>query len=350
MGTTYLQRTGSGVISLRVLTPGFQTTLQDLGRQSFAHLGISASGAADPLSLRIANLLTGNAENTPALEMTLTGSTLVFDGLPDEKPAVIALAGSDFHAQLDGMSVPMWQAFHVRPGQTLRMGGTSPGSGARCYLAIRGGFRVPELLGSASTHLLSHFGGREGRALKRGDVLQIHIPQINVPQINTQQITPSGPGGSLGRVAPEFVASISGHKIIRVTPGPQRSWFPDAALSELCGKAYTVTESSNRSGLRLSGTLITVARTEQMLTEGVSLGAIQIPPDGQPIIVFVEQQTTGGYPKIANVILADMHRVGQLRPRDHVQFEVVTLEEAVSLLQRQEEALRSAVLDPPPTA
>jgi len=245
-----------------------------------------------------------------------------------------ALAGSDFHAQLDGSIVPLWQSFYVKPGQTLRMGGTSPGSGARCYLAIEGGLQLPKLLGSASTHLLSSIGGREGRALKRGDLLQ-----VNVPQIDLQKATDKG----LQQVAEEFVRSISGHKKLRITVGPQHDWFAEAALAELCGKDYMVSESSNRSGLRLTGTPIALVRTEQMLTEGISLGAIQIPPDGQPIIVFVEQQTTGGYPKIANVILADIHRVGQLRPRDQVQFEVVSPEKALSLFRHQEEQLQSAI-------
>ena len=345
MDRTHTWEAGSGVISLRILAPGFQTTVQDLGRHGFAHLGISASGAADPLALRIANLLAGNDENLPALEMTLTGSTIAFDGLPDDPPIAGALAGSDFHAQLDGTVVPMWQSFPIRAGQTLRMGGTSPGSGARCYLAVRGGLRVPQLLGSVSTHLLSSFGGRDGRALKRGDVLQIDALHIHPQQVGSQGANQAErPADPLRSVKPEFAASISSHKIIRITNGPQPEWFVATAVSDLCSKSYEVTESSNRTGLRLSGTPIALARTEQLLTEGVSLGAIQVPPDGQPIIVFVEQQTTGGYPKIANVILADLHRVGQLRPRDQVRFEMVSFEQALSLLREQEAALRDAIV------
>ena len=315
------------MISLRVLAPGFQTTVQDLGRFGYAHLGISASGAADSMAFRIANRLAGNDENTPALEMTLTGSTLYFEGMPNDAPLVAALTGSDFLAQLDGVPVPLWQAISIKPGQTLRMGGTT--SGARCYFAVRSGLRIATTLGSASTHLLSHFGGHLGRALKRGDVLEIGSTE------KAEDATT--------KINSEFVAAISQRATLRITPGPQVDWFPESSLRELCSRAYLLTEASNRTGLRLTGDTILPSHNDQLLTEGASLGAVQIPPDGQPIIVFVEQQTTGGYPKIANVIAADLHRLGQLRPRDQVKFEMVTLEQARTLLMQQEEALQHAL-------
>ena len=289
---------------IHVLEPGFQTTVQDLGRFGYAHLGVSASGAADAMALRAANLLVGNAENAPALEMTLTGGAFEF-----ESAAVIALTGSDF-----GAGLPLWSAVHVPAGVLVRCGPTR--EGARCYLAVRGGIAVPKVLGSASTHLLSGLGGR---ALRRGDVLPVGGEA-------------AGPPCSGVHAPPPYVR----HATLRVTAGPQADWFS----GELWRAPYLVTEESNRMGLRLHGPPIP-SPAGHMLTEGVALGAVQVPPSGQPIILFVEHQTTGGYPKPANVISADFHRLGQLRPRNEIRFEFVTMDRALSLLHEQEQWLYS---------
>ncbi|HEY1340100.1 MAG TPA: biotin-dependent carboxyltransferase family protein [Bryobacteraceae bacterium] len=285
------------------MSPGLQTTVQDLGRFGWAHFGISASGAADPLALRAGNLLVGNAENAAALEMTLIGGAFEFD-----TDAVIALTGSDF-----GAGLPPWTAVEIRAGQTVRCGPTH--SGARCYLAVRGGLAVPKVMGSASVHVMTGVGGRPLRA---GDTLPIGgdaVRRARGPLRNT----------------PEYARGL-----VRVTPGPQADSFG----RELYSGPYTVTEESNRMGLRLRGTALP-SPPGGMLSEGVALGAIQIPPDGQPIILFVEHQTTGGYPKPANVISADFWQLGQLRPRDEVRFECISIEYARRLMQEQEQWLYS---------
>ena len=288
---------------IRVISPGLLTTVQDLGRPGYAHLGISASGAADALSLRAGNLLVGNAEGAAALEMTLAGATFQFGS-----HAVVALTGADFEA-----SIPMWTTVEMKPGEQVRCGHAR--SGARCYLCVSGGIEVPPVLGSASTHLLTGLGGLEGRALKRGDVLQ----------------TKWGGRPRLQRVSrPAPISNI----IIRVTS-------PTNAEA-LCRTPWEVQPDSDRMGLRLRGPALD-RQTGHMLTEGVPLGAVQVPPDGQPIILFVEHQTTGGYPKIANVISADFHAVGQLRPRDRIRFEQVSIDAALTLLNAQEEWLHSLV-------
>jgi KipI family sensor histidine kinase inhibitor len=301
-----LETDPSSTRHIRVVSPGLQTTVQDLGRFGYAHFGVSASGAADPLALRAGNLLVGNAENAAALEMTLAGGTFEF-----ETDAVIALTGSDF-----GAGLPLWTAVEIKAGQTLRCGATR--SGARAYLAVRGGIGVPRVMGSASTHVMTGVGGRPLRA---GDVLPIGDAAIRQPR-------------AVPRRAPEFARTGP----LRVTPAPQAHWFSD----ELYAAAYRVAEESNRMGLRLRGPAIP-SPAGHMLTEGVPLGAIQVPPDGQPIILFVEHQTTGGYPKPANVISADFWRLGQLRPRDQVRFERVTLEQALDLLREQEQWLYALV-------
>jgi antagonist of KipI len=287
---------------LRVLTPGLQTTVQDLGRFGWAHFGVSASGAADALALRAGNLLVGNAENAAGLEMTLVGGAFEF-----ERNAVIALTGSDF-----GAGLPLWSAVEVKAGETVRCGPTR--GGARAYLTVRGGVAAAKAMGSASVHVMTGVGGRP---LRMGDVVPIGEEAMRKPR--SGQVTPpeGEPGG-----------------LLRVTAAAQAEWFGD----ELYAGEYAVSEESNRMGLRLRGLAIP-SPGGHMLTEGVPLGAIQVPPDGQPIVLFVEHQTTGGYPKPANVISADFWRLGQLRPRDGVRFERVTMERAVELLREQEKWL-----------
>lgn len=288
---------------VRVLSPGMLTTVQDLGRFGWCHFGVSASGAADPLAARAGNLLVGNAENAAVLEMTLVGGAFEF-----EDETTIALTGSDFAAGL-----PLWAPVSIPAGGVVRCAATR--SGARSYLAVRGGFHVPGVMGSASVHVMTGVGGRP---LRRGDILEIGNDAIRRRRPAAEP--------------PPYTAGT----ILRITRGPQADWF----AGELFAAPYIVTEESNRMGIRLSGPAIP-SPAGHMLTEGVALGAIQVPPGGQPIILFVEHQTTGGYPKPANVISADFPCLGQLRPRDRVHFESVTIEQALHLLQRQEEWLYS---------
>ncbi|MEP6644389.1 MAG: biotin-dependent carboxyltransferase family protein [Acidobacteriaceae bacterium] len=304
---------------IQVQAAGLFTTVQDLGREGFGPMGVSPSGAADLVSLRIGNRLVGNIEGAAGLEMTLLGGTFVF---PDG--ATIALTGSDFGATLDGAPFDQWRAIEIRPGQTLALGSTR--SGARSYLCIRDGIAVDLFLGSASTHVLSGIGGFDGRPLRKGDVLNIGA-------------TTGGPRKLA--VAPRALEHLSPRKILRVTPGPQCDWFPESSQQLFYAPKYRVAEDSNRMGLRLEGEPIPAHSEGAMITEGVSLGAVQISNAGLPIILFVEQQTTGGYPKIANVISADMASVGQLRPRDEIRFEKVSWELARSLLRQQEALLAS---------
>ena len=306
--------------SILVRSPGLLTTVQDLGRQGFGTIGVSPSGAADPVSLRLGNRLVGNPENAAALEMTLLGGTFSFP-----EGAIVAITGSDFGATFDHAPIEPGKSVQLSPGQTLRLGPTS--SGARCYLCVQGGIAVPQFLGSASTHLLSGLGGFEGRALRKGDVLSI------------APATKSFRERSLGARVMEH---LSHRSVLRVTPGPQADWFDEETLRAFYAATYRLGEQSNRMGIRLEGAPLSHRFTRPMITESVSLGAVQVPTGGLPIILFVEQQTTGGYPKIANVISADLHRLGQLRPRDEIRFEQVTFDAARSLLIEQEKLLASS--------
>jgi len=300
---------------IHVIKPGLLTTIQDLGRIGFAHFGLSPAGAADSLSFRIANLLLGNKSNTPAFEITLLGPTLEF-----ETAALIAISGSRTSA-----SLPINEPFPVAAGTRVTTG--SLVDGARAYLAIRGGLTIPRVMNSCSTYLRAGIGGLEGRALRAGD------------QIASGKQT----AGPTCRLEPARAASLQlRHGPMRVTAGLQYDWFGQEAVQRFQQQAFTVRDDSNRSGLRLQGEPVLPAQNRELLTEGVALGAVQIPADGQPIILFVDQQTTGGYPKIANVVAADLWRVGQLRPRDEVRFSFVKIPEAIELLRLQEQALRTA--------
>jgi antagonist of KipI len=302
---------------IRVQDPGLLTTVQDLGRYGYSHLGISPGGAADSLAMRIANLLVGNAESAATLEMTVAGATLEFD-----EESIVALTGGECDCRVNGDTAPMWQAMRVPAGGALRCGAIK--TGARSYLAIQGGLDVRPIMGSTSTNMAGHFGGFEGRGLSRGDLLGVR----------------KGPNSRASTLKTGAVDDLYSRGPLRVTRGAQRDWFGPEAFGKLLSCPYTVSEQSNRSGLRLQGEPISLQVRSQLLTEGVSLGAIQVPQDEQPIILFVDQQTTGGYPKIANVISADLYRVGQLRPREQVRFIEVAIPEAIRLLQEQEESLK----------
>lgn len=303
---------------LLVEAPGFLTTVQDLGRPGYAASGVSASGAADPVALTIGNRLVGNEARAAALEMTIVGGAFRF-----EDDGVVALTGADPGARLGDRPAAPWRAVTVRAGETLTC--TALRGGARAYLCIRGGISVPLVLGSASTHLLTALGGFAGRALRAGDRVPLGTAGTRAPvrdPIDPSEIPGYRPGDPF-----------------RVTPGPQASWFDGHATSILYDSEWRVAEACDRMGIRLEGGRIHMIGPRELVTEGVALGAIQVPPAGAPIVLFVEHQTTGGYPKIANVIAADLARLGTLRPRDSLRFAPVSLTEARALLRAQQEAL-----------
>jgi len=302
---------------LLVETPGLLTTVQDLGRPGYGAEGISASGAGDPVALRLGNLLVENDAGAAGLELTLVGGSFVFP-----EGAVIALTGADLGATLEGQPLEMWTSHSVPAGGKVVFAATK--NFARGYLAIAGGVLVERFLGSASTHVLSGLGGFEGRALRKGDRLRIGKPTKNIRR---------------RRITDAALYALKPRKILRVTEGPQADWFSGELKQVFYKDVFRVSEESDRAGLRLDGTRLPDSVTKEMITEGVSLGAVQVTPSGQPIILFVEQQTTGGYPKIANVIGADLHRVGQLRPRAEIRFERTSLAVARSLWMEQERLL-----------
>jgi len=251
--------------------------------------------------------------------MTLLGGTYLFPN-----GAVIALGGADMGATLNGHPIDLWVPYSAPSGAELVLGATK--NYARAYLAVAGGIQVPVFLGSASTHLLSDTGGHLGRALRKGDLLEIGQPQQRIRQ---------------HRVSPSVLVSLKPRKVLRVTNGPQADQFSADVREAFTRQVFRVTEESDRLGLRLEGSPIPSPSAAHMITEPVSLGAIQITPSGQAIILGVDQQTTGGYPKIANVIGVDLHRVGQLRPRAEIRFERTSFTVARALWIEQERLLNN---------
>lgn len=311
----------AGAPTLEVLSPGILTTVQDLGRSGYARWGVAASGAVDALAARAANRLVGNPEESAVLEATLLGLRLRV--LRDTR---LAVCGGDLGAEIDGGALPLWKAIAVRAGQTLSLAG--PRWGLRACIAVAGGVDVPEVLGSRSTNLASGFGGFQGRALRKGDVLAAGEPQAPERECEFDP-------GAAGYDGPPWR--------LRILWGPQDEVLAEEGRERLLSATFTVSPASDRTGIRLEGATVPVrpGTPDSIISEGIISGAIQLPADGRPIIVLAET-ASGGYRKPATVIAADMHKLGQIMPGDEVRFAAVSLEEAVELLRRREEAFRAA--------
>ena len=298
-------------MSLSVIKAGFQDIVQDLGRVGYTHLGISPTGAADSMSIRMGNLLLGNDLNNAGLEITLFGGTYRFN-----KNTKAALCGSLFPSTIDGIKIQFFKTFEIIKGQILYIGPTN--DGARCYLTVENGFEVPTVLDSKSTHLMAKTGGFSGRALIKND--ELNFSDSLLPGIPKKV----------------NIKLDDNRSVLRVTKGLQYNLFKSSSIGMFFSKLFTVSHSSNRMGLRINGPKIIQKVSDDIITEGLPLGAIQVPISGDPIISFVDHQTTGGYPKIANVIAAALHKVGQLKPGDKFMFKLVSLDEAEKLYFEQE--------------
>ncbi|KEQ19505.1 5-oxoprolinase subunit C family protein [Endozoicomonas numazuensis] len=299
-------------MSLTIKDPGMLTTVQDLGRYGVRNLGFSTSGAMDTLAVRVANLILGNPESSPVLEFTLTGPILEF-----HKSAVVCLSGGSANATIDNHPISTHCVTTIKAGQTLKV--SSLRKGCRGYLAIKDGFQVNKVLGSCSTYLRAGIGGYEGRALKENDQLSFNAGSTKES---------FKPDIALGH---EFISFLEVHEHvqpIRYISGPQASWFSNQSLKTFQNQNYSVRSDSDRMGYRLSGQKIESSHSGNLITEGTTVGSIQIPPDGQPIILMSDCQPTGGYPKIGNIISADLPRVAQLKPTDTLTFQEVSVEEA----------------------
>jgi antagonist of KipI len=314
---------------LRVLSGGPQTTVQDLGRPGAQPLGVPAGGAADPVALRLANRLADNSRTAAGLEITLGGFEAEFLA-----EAAAGLAGADLGLTLDGLSLAPGSAFRARAGSRLRSGGRR--WGCRAYLSVGGGFAVPEVLGSRSTYLPAAFGGFQGRALRAGDVLE--GPGGIAQGFDPGARTPAG-------LAPPYPGPGDVLEL-RAVRGPQDDAFTQAGLRTFFSAAYEVSAEADRMGCRLRGPRIEHRRSADIVSEAVAWGSVQVPGNGEPIVLMADRQTTGGYAKIATVATVDLPLLAQAVPGDGVRFREVSLWEAREALLWREHRMRQWEREP----
>lgn len=314
-------------MAIGVIKPGMLTTVQDVGRWGYQAQGVPVAGPMDPVSHRLANVIAGNGPGAATLEVTLVGPELAFD-----EERTVAVAGAEFDLTVDGAAVPMHAAVVVPAGASLRFGRRR--RGARAYLAVAGGIDVAPTLGSRATHVISAMGGLEGRPLRSGD-------RLAVGNRRSAAEDPRRPAGRSSARSPfeEFRVAIASPAPIRVLPGPQHDRFAPDALDVLASAPYTIAQNSDRMGFRLDGPVLSHRGSADIISDATPLGALQVPASGLPILLMADRQTSGGYPKIATVITADLTVAGQLAPGDAIRFAVCTPREAMAALIAQEQLL-----------
>ncbi|MDR1629264.1 MAG: biotin-dependent carboxyltransferase family protein [Oscillospiraceae bacterium] len=304
---------------LSIMVPGPLAMLQDMGVVGYQSAGFPQTGAADKDALRKANLLVGNAQNEACIEMVLMGITTYFT-----KAAVIAITGADIAPQLNWEPIPMNRAIAVKKGDTFTSSYAK--SGCRAYFAIAGGFDVPRVMGSKSTNLKLKTGGFEGRKLRTGDLLPYQ--EISLPPET---------------LAKRSIAAAPYDKqvTLRVVLGPQENAFTENGMNIFLSSEYLVDPNSDRMGIRLKGEAVESQNGTDIISDGIAYGSVQIPANGQPIILGADRQTTGGYVKIATVITRDMPKTAQLKPGDAVRFAAISVKEAQKLYKAYEKEMRA---------
>lgn len=320
-------------MSISVLNPGLLTTIQDSGRYGYQKNGIVVSGAMDIYDMKLANIAVGNDENEGVLEVTMIGPSLKLS-----KGELISITGANISPVINKKKVPMGRPVYIKEDSTLEFGTNL--NGCRAYIAVCGGFDIKPVMGSVSTYLRGKLGGIEGRTLKKGDILKIKPKTLMGNKLIKKLST------SLDRVydkaefcAPrwyiknyaDYEKNNSKEQVIRVFEDMQYKGFSEKSLEKFWNSPFLVDSKSDRMGYRLKGEEITMNEKIEMISGEVSFGTIQIPPDGNPIILLADRATAGGYPKIAHVCDYDIHKLVQLKPGDHIRFEKIDIKEAERL-------------------
>jgi allophanate hydrolase len=307
---------------LKILSPGVHTTVQDFGRFGYQGLGVPVSGALDTESLRLANGLVGNPPDMAGLEILHHGPEL--EVLADS----VRVAVGGFGASLnvlgdDAATIPAWQSTKLRKGQTFRI--TVAGTVLCCYLAVEGGFDLEPCLGSLSTYTRAGFGGYRGRILRAGDNIPIKVTDVedrdDLYLSSAPQYSPQAP--------------------IRVTWGLQQDYFTDASLKRFVSEPFTIHADADRMGFRIFGPSLEHQNDYDIVSDGIATGAIQVPGNGHPIVLLSDHQTTGGYPKIATVISADLPALGRRKPGNEIRFAVIEVEQAEDIRRDREASLQN---------
>ncbi len=308
-------------MALEVLEGGMLTTVQDLGRYGYQRYGVPVAGAMDPFALQAANALVGNSLDKAVLEITITGPIL-----RATESCLIAVTGADLSFRVNGRPLPSWMAVFVRRGWIIEFGERK--SGCRAYLAVAGGIDVPSIMGSESTYLRGGFGGFQGRALKEGDLIPLGQTALHLPNL-------------AGRAFPsDRIPEYSDTPEVRVVLGPQDDYFTEEGIAAFLSSEYKVGPASDRMGYRLQGPEIAHQGRADIISDGIALGSVQVPADKQPIVMMADRQTTGGYPKIATVISADIPLLAQCLPGDGtVTFQAITVEDSQACYREMMDAL-----------
>lgn len=321
-------------MSIQVIRPGLLTTIQDSGRYGYQKYGVIASGAMDLYSLRLANILVGNHENEAALEITLLGPALQLT-----ENALIAITGGDLSPTVNGQPLPLWRPIYVKKGCTIKFGACK--TGCRAYLAVAGGYDIPEVMDSQSTYLRAGIGGYQGRALQAGD--RLDLKPLQAGNDSLIQAFPHVQEDA-NFAAPSWYASqehirTAAVTTVRIMRGIQYEQFSASSHEALWRECFQVTTQSDRMGYRLTGPSLQLAQPMEMISEAITLGTIQVPPDGNPIILLADRQTAGGYPKIGQVALVDVDKVAQVRPGGSIQFQEISVAEAEQLYLEREQTI-----------
>lgn len=299
---------------IKVLDAGLLTTVQDLGRYGYQRYGVSPSGVMDEFSAKVANKLVENNENESILETTMKGVSLEF--LSD---SVVAITGGQCDITINGDKIELWRSYKVKTGDILKMGFCK--SGLRNYLAFSGGIDVPVIMNSKSTNLKAKLGGYKGRKLQVNDILNIGKQDSkNILEFNKDNV-------------PSYKSELE----IRVILGQQEDHFTDDGIKVFFNEIYSVTQESDRMGMRLqsaSEKIITHKEGADIISDGITFGAIQVPGNGQPIIMMADRQTTGGYTKIGNIISTDLPKLAQAKPGTKIKFIRCGLDEGIEFLKK----------------
>ena len=291
---------------IKVLKAGLCVTIQDIGRIGYQQFGIPVSGVMDEYAFTVANYILGNDKNNAVFEIPFMGPSLQFDF-----DVSIAITGATIQAKINDRDVSMWQSINVKKGDILEIG--SAKGGFRSYLAIAGEIDVPVVMGSKSTLLKSKLGGFEGRQLKMGDI------------INFKNVKVLSKKNTLDK---KYIPTYSHNQNIRIVLGPQDDYFEENSIKTMLENKYQVTKDADRMGMRLAGEVIKHKDKADIISDAAVFGSIQVPGNGQPIILLADRQTTGGYTKIATVIKADLPKLAQMLPNDTIEFSLVNIEEA----------------------
>lgn len=294
-------------MGIKIIKAGLLTTIQDMGRYGYQETGMAVSGVMDTRSASLANILAGNDENEGVLEVTMMGPTVEFTA-----DNIIAVTGGDLGATVDGAPLPRYEAVLVHAGQTLSF--AAPKSGVRAYVAFAGGLDVPTVMGSKSTNLKSKIGGFEGRKLEAGDAIGFTAPKTDLPNLAQRKLS-----------VPDF--SAREHEL-RVVLGPQDDCFPQSSIDTFFNNVYTISNEYDRMGCRMQGEVIKHKVGGDIITDGISFGAVQVPSHGNPIVMMADHQTTGGYTKIGNVISVDLPILAQCMPGHKIHFTWISIEAA----------------------